>query len=87
MLGQLHKMMGSGKNPSGGKQADEDEMDEVVLIASKNDPKPDPESLEQSPMLDELIQHEPMPNVPKPKPQEVDIGKELLDKFFPQDDE
>jgi hypothetical protein len=89
MLGQLHKMMGSDKISSSGKgQEDDDEMDEVVLIASKNDPKPDPESLEHSPMLDQLIQHEPMDprNVPKERPKEIDIGKELLDKFFPQEE-
>jgi len=66
------------------------EMDEVILIASGNDAKPDPESLEHSPMLDELIKHEPrpayMPRVPKKEPVEVDLGKELLDKFFPQDE-
>jgi hypothetical protein len=84
MLGQLHKMMGQGKNASTGKRKeDDDEMDEVVLIASKNEPEPDPESLEHSPMLESLIQHDPMP---QKKPQEVDIGKELLDKFFPQEE-
>jgi hypothetical protein len=81
MLGQLHKMMQS-KSSAGGKNhtADDDEMDEVILIASGNDPKPDPESLEHSPMLDALIQHEPM------KKPEIDLGKELLDKFFPQEE-
>lgn len=84
MLGQLHKMMGSGKNQSGGgNQKDDDEMDEVILIASQNDSKPDPESLEHSPMLDALIQHEPIVQQKKP---EVDLGKELLDKFFPQEE-
>jgi hypothetical protein len=34
-----------------------------------------------------LIQHDPMgPYVPRKRP-EVDIGKELLDKFFPPGDE
>ena len=87
MLGQLHKMMGqSQKTGSVNSQADDEEMDEVVLIASRNDPKPDPESLEHSPMLDSLIQHEdtlPKPGMRNPEPVEVDLGKELLDKFFP----
>ena len=84
MLGQLHKMMGQGNKLAAGKK-EEDGMDEVVLIASKNE-TPDPESLEHSPMLDGLIQHEPMgPYVPRKRP-EVDIGKELLDKFFPQEE-
>ena len=91
MLGQLHKMMGQGKKPSSGNQKDEDdEMEEVLVVASKNDQKPDPESLEHSPMLDDLIKHEPMdPRAPKAKPaeQEVDLEKELLDKFFPQEND
>ena len=84
MLGQLHKMMQS-KSPAGSKNhtADDDEMDEVILIASGNDPKPDPESLEHSPMLEQLIQHEPIVQQKKP---EIDLGKELLDKFFPQEE-
>lgn len=84
MLGQLHKMMGYQKSSGTGKSGhsqDDDEMDEVILIASGNDPKPDPESLEHSPLLEQLIQHEDMN-----KPKEVDLGKELLDKFFPQDE-
>lgn len=88
MLGQLHKMMQQGKSPAGKGKVDDDEMDEVILIASGNDPKPDPESLEHSPMLDELIRHEPMNPAAMPRPKEVhsiDLGKELLDKFFPQD--
>jgi hypothetical protein len=80
MLGQLHKMMQQGKGPAGKGKVDDDEMDEVILIASGNDPKPDPESLEHSPMLEQLIHHEPM------KKPEIDLGKELLDKFFPQDE-
>jgi hypothetical protein len=92
MLSQLHKMMNPAKKPAGGKggarqETEDDEMDEVVLIASRNDPKPDPESLEHSPMLQDLITHEPGNNVPREKkPQEVDIGKELLDKFFPPEE-
>ena len=92
MLGQLHKMMGQGKSSGGsgraGKQDDDEEMDEVVLIASRNDAKPDPESLEHSPMLQDLITHEDTMYAPKPqvKPQEVDMAKELLDKFFPEKD-
>ena len=86
MLSQLHKMMGQGKGASKGSKGQEDEeMDEVVLIASKNDPKPDPESLEHSPMLEQLIQHEPRAKE-QPKEQEVDLGKELLDTFFPQEE-
>jgi len=94
MLGQLHKMMGQGSRAgsSSGKARDEDdEMDEVILIASGNDAKPDPESLEHSPMLQDLITHDPMdpraPMQPKELPQEIDLGKELLDRFFPQDEE
>ena len=90
MLGQLHKMMGQSQKTGGvNSQADDEEMDEVVLIASRNDPKPDPESLEHSPMLDSLIQHEdtlPKPGMRNPEPVEVDLGKELLDKFFPQEE-
>jgi hypothetical protein len=91
MLERLHKMMApagkSGSGKKGGKSADneDDEMDEVVLIASRNEPKPDPESLEHSPMLQDLITHDPIPAnyVPQEKPKEIDLGKELLDKFFP----
>ena len=88
MLERLHKMMMPAGKPSGKrgeKQSEDDEMDEVVLIASRNEPKPDPESLEHSPMLQDLITHEPMSpaKVPQEKPKEIDIGKELLDKFFP----
>jgi hypothetical protein len=84
MLGQLHKMMGQSRNNSGSsKKQDDDEMDEVILIASGNDPKPDPESLEHSPLLEQLIQHEPILQQKKP---EIDLGKELLDKFFPQEE-
>jgi hypothetical protein len=89
MLGQLHKMMGQrGGGSPGTRKEDDDEMDEVVLIASRNDPKPDPESLEHSPMLQDLITHEDTPRAPKPqaKQPEVDLGKELLDKFFPEKD-
>jgi len=63
-----------------GKSMDDDEMDEVILIASQNDPKPDPESLEHSPLLEQLM------TIPDKKPQEVDLGKEILDKFFPQEE-
>jgi len=88
MLGQLHRMMEPAKKPTGGKGGaaeDDDEMDEVVLIASRNNPKPDAESLEHSPMLEQLIQHEPMdPYAPREKKTtEVDLGKEIIDKFFP----
>jgi hypothetical protein len=90
MLGQLHKMMGQSQRTGAGKAQVDDEMDEVILVASKNNPKPDPESLEHSPMLQDLITHEPMdsraPMKPKEEPQEVDLGKELLDKFFPQEE-
>jgi len=94
MLERLHKMMTKSSNSDGTgnarkSQSVDEEMDEVILIASGNDAKPDPESLEHSPMLDDLIKHEPMnPYMPKLKkePVEVDLGKELLDKFFPQDE-
>ncbi len=87
MLDKLHQKMNPAKKPGGGKQEAEDEMDEVILIASKNDAPPDPESLEHSPMLDALIQHENIPAViPREKPQEIDLGKELIDKFFPPDE-
>jgi len=93
MLERLHKMMTKSSNSDGTgnarkSQSVDEEMDEVILIASGNDAKPDPESLEHSPMLDELIKHEPMDSrMPRvPKPPEVDLGKELLDKFFPQDE-
>lgn len=93
MLSQLHKMMGqvsrSGSGSSKSRYQEDDEMDEVVLIASRNDPKPDPESLEHSPMLDELIRHEDTlyaPQQKKPEPLAVDMAKELLDKFFPEKD-
>jgi hypothetical protein len=87
MLGQLHKMMGQGKNGSSGtRKDDDDEMDEVVLIASRNDPKPDPESLEHSPMLQDLITHEDTLYKPTEKPKETDMAKELLDKFFPEEE-
>ena len=89
MLDKLHQKMNPAKKPGGGKQTADDEMDEVILIASKNDAKPDPESLEHSPMLESLIQHEPMnPMMPREKPLEPerDLAKELIDKFFPQED-
>ena len=88
MLDKLHQKL-NPKPPKGGKnQSADDEMDEVVLIASKNDAKPDPESLEHSPMLDELIQHENIDwKAPKEKPPEIDLGKELIDKFFPPEEE
>lgn len=86
MLERLHKMLATKeKKVGGGVKSSDEEMDEVILIASGNDPKPDPESLEHSPMLDELLKHDPMPVNPQKKP-EVDLGKELLDKFFPQDE-
>ena len=88
MLDKLHQKMNPAKK-SGGKEITEDEMDEVILIASKNDAKPDPESLEHSPMLDDLIKHEPMnPMMPREKPAEPerDLAKELIDKFFPEKD-
>ena len=91
MLERLHKMIVTAeKKVGGGTVSASEEMDEVILIASGNDAKPDPESLEHSPMLDDLIKHEPMPanmpRVPKKEPVEVDLGKELLDKFFPQEE-
>jgi len=64
-------------------------IDNHALSGGRNDAKPDPESLEHSPLLEQLIQHEPMnPHALKVKkePVEVDLGKELLDKFFPQDE-
>ena len=89
MLDKLHQKM-NPKPPAGGKKPSaDDEMDEVILIASKNDAKPDPESLEHSPMLDALIEHEPMnPMMPREKPPEPerDLAKELIDKFFPDVD-
>jgi hypothetical protein len=85
MLDKLHQKMVKKSLPGSQKgSSDDDEMDEVVLIASKNDPKPDPESLEHSPMLDSLIQSEN--TLYERKPQEVDLGKELIDKFFPEEE-
>jgi hypothetical protein len=85
MLGRLHKMMEDArrrpKDGKGAQKEEDEEMDEVILIASKNDAKPDPESLADSPMLDDLIKHDE-----PPEKKEVDVGKELLDKFFPQDE-
>ena len=91
MLERLHKMIVTAeKKVGGGTVSASEEMDEVILIASGNDAKPDPESLEHSPMLDDLIKHDPMPanmpRVPKKEPIEVDLGKELLDKFFPPEE-
>ena len=89
MLDKLHQKMNPAKKPGGGKIEANDEMDEVILIASKNDAKPDPESLEHSPLLEQLIQHEPMnPMMPREKPAEPerDLAKELIDKFFPEKD-
>lgn len=87
MLDKLHQKMvknsSSGSGSSKSRDQEPDEMDEVILIASKNDPKPDPESLEHSPMLEQLIQSEN--TLYERKPQEVDLGKELIDKFFPEE--
>ena len=78
MLNNLHKMM-TKNDLKGGKKEAEEEMDEIVLVASENE-KPDPESLQDSPKLQELLS--------RPKPPEPTIEDELaktLNQFLPEE--
>jgi len=82
MLLNLGKLLGPMETEDGG-----NDDDDTVVIDAGEDEIPDPESLANSPLVQEMLKGNPdqLEAMPVPKPVEKEPVPDLIKQFFPED--